>query len=230
LFDIGGSLAAARKGQRLTPSDVERLTCLRGRYLAALENDDFGALPGRVYARAFLRTYADALGLDADRFVDEFDVQYPEPEDDPHVAVIRPRRARRVPRRVILLLVVVAGVVGAAVWSSVSAPPKLPPIQTPAPTAAAPKQPRAALSLAPAKPVRHPALVIRATTGRCWLLVRRGGSTGAVLFEGTLEPGQSMRFTPRVWVRLGAPWNVAIHRGSRTIGGLSASTPVNLTA
>jgi cytoskeleton protein RodZ len=230
LFDIGGSLAAARKGQRLTPSDVERLTCLRGKYLAALENDDFDALPGRVYARAFLRTYADALGLDADRFVDEFDARYPEPVDAPHVASIRPRRARRVSPRALLPLVVVAGVVGGAVWSSLSAPPKVAPIQTPAPAVAPPKQPRAALSLAPAKPVRHPALVIRATTGRCWLLVRRGGSTGAVLFEGTLEPGQSMRFTPRVWVRLGAPGNVAIHRGPRTIGGLSASTPVNLTA
>jgi transcriptional regulator with XRE-family HTH domain len=229
LFDIGGSLAAARKGQRLTPSDVERLTRLRGKYLAALENDDFDVLPGRVYARAFLRTYADALGLDADRFVDEFDAQYPEPEVDAHVAVIRPRRARRVSPRAILLLVVVAAVVGAAVWS-VSAPPKVPPIQTPAPAVAAPKHPRAALSLPPTKPVRHAALVIRATTGPCWLLVRRGGSTGAVLFEGTLEPGQSKRFTPRVWVRLGAPGNVAIHRGPRTIGGLSASMPVNLTA
>jgi cytoskeleton protein RodZ len=230
LFEIGGSLAAARKGQRLTPTDVERLTCLRGKYLAALENDDFDALPGRVYARAFLRTYADALGLDADQFVDEFDARYPEQDDDPHVAVIRPRRARRVSPRAIVLLVVVAGVVGGAVWSSVSAPPKVAPIQAPASAVAAPKQPRAALSLPHAKPVRHPALVIRATTGRCWLLVRRGGSTGAVLFEGTLEPGQSMRFIPRVWVRLGAPGNVSIHRGPRTIGGLPASSPVNLTA
>jgi len=230
LFDIGGSLAAARKGQRLTPSDAERLTCLRGKYLAALENDDFDALPGRVYARAFLRTYADTLGLDADRFVDEFDARYPEPEDEPRVAVIRPRRARRVSRRSILILVVAAGFVGAVIWSSVSSPPKVAPIQTPAPAVAAPAHPRAALSIAPTKHARPAALVIRATSGPCWLLVRRGGSSGAVLFEGTLEQGRAMRFAPRVWVRLGAPWNVAIHRGVHVVTGLSTTTPVNLIA
>jgi cytoskeletal protein RodZ len=230
LFDIGGSLAAARKGQRLTPSDVERLTRLRGRYLAALERDDFDALPGRVYARAFLRTYADALGLDADRFVDEFDARYPEPEDNAQIAVIRPRRTPRVSARSILLFVVVGGFVGAVVWSSVSAAPSVTPIQTPAPAVAATTQPRAALSVAPTKPARRPALVIRATNGACWLLVRRGDSSGSVLFEGTIEQGQTMRFAPRVWVRLGAPWNVAIHRGARVVGGLPASTPVDLTA
>jgi ribonuclease R len=73
------------------------------------------------------------------------------------------------------------------------------------------------------------ALVIRATTGPCWLLVRRNGAAGTVLFEGTLEQGQTMRFTPRVWVRLGAPWNVALRRGTHVIRGLPAS-PINLTA
>jgi cytoskeletal protein RodZ len=232
LFDIGGSLAAARKGQRLTPSDVERLTRLRGKYLAALEHDDFDALPGRVYARAFLRTYADALGLDADRFVDEFDTRYPEQDDDdPHVTVIRPRRAPRISGRTIVLFVAAAGVVGAVIWSSLSPASKVVPIQTPAPaTAAAPTHPRAALSLAPAKPARRATLVIRATSGPCWLLVRRSGPTGAVLFEGTLEQGRAMRFAPRVWVRLGAPWNVAVHRGAHLFGGLPSSTPVDLTA
>ena len=228
MFDIGGSLAAARKGQQLTPSDVVRLTCLRGRYLAALEHDDFDALPGRVYARAFLRTYADALGLDADRFVDEFDMRYPDVGDDPQVALIRLRSSPRVSARLLVVLVVVAGVVGALVWSSVSPPRKVDPIQTPAPAKAAPAQPRPAVPLAP-KPTRPAALVIRATTGPCWLLVRRNGAAGTVLFEGTLEQGQTMRFTPRVWVRLGAPWNVALRRGTHVIRGLPAS-PINLTA
>ena len=77
---------------------------------------------------------------------------------------------------------------------------------------------------------RRAALVIRATNGPCWLLVRRGGPAGAVLFEGTLEQGKAMHFVPRVWVRLGAPWNVAVHRGAHVVTGLPATVPVNLTA
>jgi cytoskeleton protein RodZ len=230
LFDIGGSLAAARKGRSLTPADAERLTCLRGTYLAALEHDDFDALPGRVYARAFLRTYADALGLDADRFVEEFDARFPEPLEEQPLVVFRPRRRRRLPARALLALVVVAAFAGAVVWTSRSPAPNVTPIQAPSPAAAAPTHPRAALSLAHPQVTRHAALVIHATNGPCWLLVRRGGPAGAVLFEGTLEQGKAMRFVPRVWVRLGAPWNVAVHRGAHAVTGLPATVPVNLTA
>ena len=230
MFDIGGSLAAARKGQSLTPADAERLTCLRGRYLAALEHDDFDALPGRVYARAFLRTYADALGLDADRFVEEFDTRYPEPLEQPAVAVFRPRRRRRLSARALVALVVVAALAAAVIWTSLSPAPNVTPIRAPSPAAAAPPHPRVALSLAHPHVTKHAALVIHATNGPCWLLVRRGGPAGAVLFEGTLEQGKAMRFVPRVWVRLGAPWNVAVHRGAHVVAGLPASVPVNLVA
>jgi cytoskeleton protein RodZ len=230
LFEIGGSLAAARKGQGLTPTDAERLTCLRGKYLAALETDDFDALPGRVYARAFLRTYADALGLDADRFVEEFDSRFPESEEEPPPAMIRPRRPFRLRPRLVVPLAVAAAFIAAVAWSSVSSSPKLAPSVRPPAARAAQAHPRAALALPPKPPPRHFPLVIHATSGPCWLLVRRGGSTGPVLYEGTLEPGKTMHFAARVWVRLGAPWNVAVHRGAHVVTGLPASTPVNITA
>src|SRR5581483_4231161 len=73
VFDIGASLAAARETRGYSLADAERLTNVRGKYLAALECGDFDALPGRTYARAFLRTYATALGLEADRFVTAFE-------------------------------------------------------------------------------------------------------------------------------------------------------------
>jgi hypothetical protein len=228
LFEIGGSLAAARKGQSLTIADAERLTLLRGKYLEALEADDFRALPGRVYARAFLRTYADALGLDAEQFVDEFDARYAVTEDERPVPLFRPRR-RRVRPRTVLALLVAAALVGAVLWSTLSPAGKVtPPAQSPAAQAAAP-HPHVALTV-PRKPVVHHSLVIRATSGPCWLLVRRGGPTGAVLYEGTLEQGNAKRFAPRVWVRLGAPGNVTVQRGAHVVSGLPTTTPVNLTA
>jgi cytoskeleton protein RodZ len=231
LFDIGASLAAARKGQRLTLSDAERLTCLRGRYLVALENDEFEILPGRVYARAFLRTYAAALGLDANRFVEEFDDRFPEPEAEPPASVIRPRRTVRWRPRVVVPAVGLAAFVGVLVWSALSPGSKLAPNVRPPSAKAGPTHPRVALELpAPAPPPHPAALVIHAARGPCWLLVRRGGPSGAVLFEGTIEAGRTMHFVPRVWVRLGAPWNVAVHRGAHVVTGLPTSTPVNITA
>ena len=57
MFEIGASLAAARRARGLGMRDAERLTCMRSKYLTALEEGRFDELPGRTYARAFLRTY-----------------------------------------------------------------------------------------------------------------------------------------------------------------------------
>jgi len=234
LFEIGGSLAAARKGQGLTLSDAERLTCMRARYLAALEADRFDLLPGRVYARAFLRTYADALGLDADRFVEEFDERYPREEElPPAPPLVRPRRPNRL-RRALVAAAVGAAVVGAVVWSTASSPPPPPP---PSPLSAAagaerPPKPHGVLGVTHAAPVprRRFPLVVSADGGRCWLQARRGGPNGPVLWEGTLEQGQSVRFAPRVWLRLGAPWAVTLRRGPHVHARLPARAPLDLVA
>ena len=233
MFDIGGNLAAARKGHRLTPADAERLTCLRGKYLAALESNNFDALPGRVYARAFLRTYADALGLDADRFVEEFDERYPEAEEAAPPPVIRPHGPPRLRPGVLVALLLVAATIGFVAWSSVSTQPKVTTAPPPRPVRAASPTPPATRALTPRRAKvapRHVPLVIRATAGPCWLLVRRGGADGRVLYEGTLQPGQSLRFAARVWMRLGAPWNVAARRGAHVVAGLKTANPVNLVA
>lgn len=68
---LGPSLAAARLALGLDLRDAERETRIRTRYLAALEEEDFDALPGEAYAAGFLRTYATYLGLDADAYAEE---------------------------------------------------------------------------------------------------------------------------------------------------------------
>jgi cytoskeletal protein RodZ len=70
-FALGSSLASARLALGLELKDVERETRIRARYLGALEEEDFDALPGEAYAAAFLRTYAAYLGLEADAYVEE---------------------------------------------------------------------------------------------------------------------------------------------------------------
>jgi cytoskeleton protein RodZ len=67
--------------QRLDIADVEARTKIRAKYLRALENEEFGMLPGSTFVRTFLRTYAELLGLDPNRLVEEYRTNY-EPRDE----------------------------------------------------------------------------------------------------------------------------------------------------
>jgi cytoskeleton protein RodZ len=69
---IGEVLKRTRTRQGIDIAEVEERTKIRIKYLRALENEDWGVLPSPAYARGFLRTYAQLLGLDADAIVDEF--------------------------------------------------------------------------------------------------------------------------------------------------------------
>jgi helix-turn-helix protein len=69
---IGEVLKRARGRQKLDIETVEQQTKIRTKYLRALENEEWDVLPGHPYAKGFLRTYAQLLGLDGDALVDEY--------------------------------------------------------------------------------------------------------------------------------------------------------------
>jgi cytoskeleton protein RodZ len=62
--------------QKIDIADVESATKIRAKYLRALENEEFGLLPGPTFVRTFLRTYAEYLGLDAQLLVEEYRVAH----------------------------------------------------------------------------------------------------------------------------------------------------------
>jgi cytoskeletal protein RodZ len=63
---VGSALRRAREVRGLSLDEAARDTKLRVDQLDALEREDFDVLPGEVYVRASLRTYASYLGLDTD--------------------------------------------------------------------------------------------------------------------------------------------------------------------
>ena len=67
MFEIGNSLREARLRQTLDFPEVEQATKIRGKYLRALEDEQFDILPGQTYVKGFLRTYSEYLGLDSTR-------------------------------------------------------------------------------------------------------------------------------------------------------------------
>lgn len=121
---VGNKLRDARARRRLSLQEVEEATKIRGRYLQAIENEDWDELPGDIYARAFVRTYGALLGLDGDRLAEEQrqlrgSARPGErlPRVDPHPQkVVRASHGRRrqVPPRLVTALVL-ALVVGALI-------------------------------------------------------------------------------------------------------------------
>jgi cytoskeleton protein RodZ len=69
---IGQKLRQARTERGVELSEVERATKIRAKFLEAMEEDRWGALPAPVYARGFLDIYARYLGLDQQALLDEY--------------------------------------------------------------------------------------------------------------------------------------------------------------
>ncbi|MET0305743.1 MAG: helix-turn-helix domain-containing protein [Solirubrobacterales bacterium] len=69
---IGPTLREARSRRKLDLAEVEGAIKIRVRYLQAIENEEWDALPGGAYTRGFIRTYASYLGLDGDRLADDY--------------------------------------------------------------------------------------------------------------------------------------------------------------
>jgi len=72
LTGIGAELRDARLGRGHSIEDCQRATRISRRYLEALEQEEFSALPAPVFARGFLRSYAQFLGLDSTVMVARF--------------------------------------------------------------------------------------------------------------------------------------------------------------
>src|SRR6201992_3653979 len=77
----GARLREARMRGKIDINQVESDTKIRAKYLRAMENEEWSLLPGDIYAKTFLRTYADYLGLDSREVLDDYRRQYERPTD-----------------------------------------------------------------------------------------------------------------------------------------------------
>src|SRR4051794_9558102 len=97
--EIGATLREARMRARIDISEIEAETKIRAKYLRALENEEWGLLPGPAYVRSFLRTYAEALDLDARLLLEEYKLRHERPSDHDLMPIGAPRRGSGSGRR-----------------------------------------------------------------------------------------------------------------------------------
>ncbi|MDE6376261.1 MAG: helix-turn-helix domain-containing protein, partial [Ligilactobacillus sp.] len=82
MTDIGTILKEARKEKGLTLDDLQQTTKIQKRYLIAIEDGDFAALPGEFYVRAFIKQYAETVGIDPEELLVKLDEdKAPKPEE-----------------------------------------------------------------------------------------------------------------------------------------------------
>jgi len=83
--------------ERIDVSEIEAKTKIRAKYLRALENEEWSLLPGPTFVKSFLRTYAQALGLDGKALVEEYRLHHERPSEamlEPIVSTPQSRRPR----------------------------------------------------------------------------------------------------------------------------------------
>lgn len=85
MADIGEKLRSAREAKGLSIQDIEKATKIQSRYLTAIENDEFDKLPGDFYVRAFIRQYAQVVGLDGKELLSEYHQDIPDSKPDEYV-------------------------------------------------------------------------------------------------------------------------------------------------
>jgi cytoskeleton protein RodZ len=125
--NFGERLKRERELREVSASEITSATRISGRFLEALENEDWAKLPGGIFNRGFVRSIARYLGLDEESLLAEYDlahgeqkIEAPAPYENPI-----PRPSMWIPiLGILIFLGILAGLVyaGRYGWRRYSAP------------------------------------------------------------------------------------------------------------
>lgn len=213
MFEIGNSLRAARERQGLGYPEIELATKIRAKYIRALEEESFDAIPGDAYIRGFLRTYADYLGLDGDVYVDEYASRnLTSWQDDvpprPPRRRVRSRQRTLERRSVVLVLagIVVVTVLVFVAWRSGGSTNGAPGLDK------QPKQHKQHGRQAQRQ------LVLRGIGSGTYVEVRRNRRSGAIALQGTVGAGEIDRLAgSRFYLLVRRPTGVRVTLDGRAV-------------
>ncbi|WP_407392132.1 RodZ domain-containing protein [Carnobacterium jeotgali] len=94
LNEIGEKLKEARKAKGYTLDDLQQMTKIQKRYLIAIEEGNYDVMPGKFYARAFIKQYADTVGLNGDQLLEEYTDAVPHTHDEEYVEKVSTDQTR----------------------------------------------------------------------------------------------------------------------------------------
>jgi transcriptional regulator with XRE-family HTH domain len=129
---IGDALAAARRQEGLTITQVSQRTCIRETIVRGIERGDYSACGGDFYARGHIRSIARAVGIDPEDLIREYDATQAPPQPITAADVFQPftpvkLKERRRPNWSVVLvagLVAVLAIVGFRYFGSHKSSPQ----------------------------------------------------------------------------------------------------------
>jgi cytoskeletal protein RodZ len=211
--DFGGKLRQARERRGISLRQIAASTKISAAALEALERNDISKLPGGIFSRAFVRSYAVEVGLDPEEtvreFLERFDQEPPPsaetlavpiPEQERNYQEQQRRAARTLGIAGVALVVIVvaaffilrnrgkqpAPAPGVAASPESTTPPAAPPARPTAPAA----EPRPAAAAPSPKAAVVPAASLTLDvhpTSECWISLTVDGKK---LFARVMKPGE----------------------------------------
>jgi len=125
--DFGTKLRQARERKGITLRDIASRTKISVAVLESLERTDIAKLPGGIFTRAFVKSYAKEVGLDPDVMVEEFIALFPQDSvtaGQPHSNQIEDTQLfesdRRVASSLLWILVVSVPLAGGVLYLGMS--------------------------------------------------------------------------------------------------------------
>ncbi|MFK2825059.1 helix-turn-helix domain-containing protein [Bacillus sp. B190/17] len=82
MTELGNRLREAREAKGLSLADVQEITKIQKRYLTGIEEGNYDMMPGKFYIRAFIKQYAEAVGLDHEQLFEEYKSEIPSSHED----------------------------------------------------------------------------------------------------------------------------------------------------
>ncbi|WP_193768946.1 helix-turn-helix domain-containing protein [Metasolibacillus meyeri] len=100
LTDLGARLKEARLAKGLSLEDLQEVTKIQKRYLVGIEEGNYSIMPGSFYVRAFIKQYAEAVGLDPEEVLSSYQQDIPgvKQEEVAQAYTQNTRRRRITPR------------------------------------------------------------------------------------------------------------------------------------
>jgi cytoskeletal protein RodZ len=75
--ELGNILKEAREAKGLSLDELQSITKIQKRYLLGIEEGNYSMMPGKFYVRAFIKQYAEAVGLDSDQLFEQYKNEIP---------------------------------------------------------------------------------------------------------------------------------------------------------
>lgn len=96
MSELGNRLKEARIAKGYSLEDLQDVTKIQKRYLAGIEEGNHSMMPGPFYARAFIKQYAEAVGLNANDLLEQHKGEIPAPaKEEVRTTMAPPTPSRR---------------------------------------------------------------------------------------------------------------------------------------